>query len=958
MVPFLLFLTGLCGLVYEVVWMRWFATVYGGTVPAGAAVLSSYLGGLALGSAWLGRRADRSLFPHRLFGLLQFGVGLLGVGSLAIPAILPGLYGKLAPGTEMPVVLGLIRFGLTALFLLFPAVLMGGALPVAVRWHQLDSESDGAYAAGWLRGANCLGATLGALLAAWLLIPTMGLGGAVLVAAPLNFLAAGIAMGFGGKGQRVEKQAKLPDVLSRPTKSRNRKRGRKSEESIRKLPVSAAILMAVFIGSLILCIEVIQIRAIAFFTCSTVFTFAGVTAVYLAGLGLGSAGGALVLRHAGRGRAAGALAVLLAAAGAGTGLSLWLMTAFGPGEDILFRAIVVCTPVALPLGAAFPLLVALIGGGRGLVGRAVGWTGAVLDLGSTAGPLLAALLILPVLGTCFALAVLGACAVLVAVALAFWAGRAGCRIHPALRTLVIVSLPAAVLPPVYTNLYANAVLDGIHRETKLRPRLESLDEGLEAVITVISIYQQEEDREVKFLFIGRRAQADTTMPWLRVEKVMGALPALLCPHGKGRSFHVGLGSGVTAAWSAAVAPGRKLECAELVPGVAARLGVFRPHNAVGDFALYLGDGRSRLATEPGRFEFILTDIVFPESAGAGGLFSVEYFRLARRKLADGGLFAHWLPVYQLSPGAFRAVVRSFLEVFPEASMWAASLNGNRPVFMLLGMKGSGKGVLDPAAIAERIKNAGINEGRLVEINLASTEAVLSHLVTGAEGLEELAGQGPLATDDHPIVEFHRRKPNEEPWAFQNLRQVLLSWRTFDEIGLLGRETLTKGTRERIARLRHARRLMGEAGIVGPRSGPGPGISKTEEAHNMSPGDAEITYDLWSRLVFTGEYLLEAHQMAAAKKFFADSLALAPGWRRAFVLRGLARATSALSTGSGGKVIDQKGMKEALCYAHEATERGPRQPQNWEMLAEIAGRLKLTDEAERAADRAAALRGQD
>ncbi|MHC4916598.1 MAG: fused MFS/spermidine synthase, partial [Planctomycetota bacterium] len=125
----MLLLTGFSALVLEVVWARWFATVYGGTVPAGAAVLCSYLGGLALGGFWLGRRADRSAAPNRLLGMLQLGVGALALVSLVIPAVLPALYGSAVPAGSPGVLRGAVRFALAALFLLLPGVLMGGTLP-------------------------------------------------------------------------------------------------------------------------------------------------------------------------------------------------------------------------------------------------------------------------------------------------------------------------------------------------------------------------------------------------------------------------------------------------------------------------------------------------------------------------------------------------------------------------------------------------------------------------------------------------------------------------------------------------------------------------------------------------------------------------------------------------------------------------------------------------------------
>jgi spermidine synthase len=433
--------------------------------------------------------------------------------------------------------------------------------------------------------------------------------------------------------------------------------------------------------------------------------------------------------------------VLLALGGALAGLSVPTLAALGPGSGSLGLAIAACAPAMLALGAAFPLLVHLLSPAAGRVGRSVGGAAAALDLGSVAGPVLGALVLLPLLGTKWTLVALGAAAVIVAAALAFWASRHGARLGLAGRWLVILALPAAVLPAARAGLYGPKALKaaaGAGREVTV----DTQDEGLEAVVTVAEVFEPWEDRTVRQLFIGHKMQADDTTPWLRVEKRMGALPALLCPATSGRSLHIGLGSGITAAWSAAAAPGRTVECAELVPGVARAQEFFRPHNSRGPVTVTVADGRARLLQERGKFELIVTDIVFPEDAGAGGLFSVEYFRLAKSRLAEGGLFAQWIPLFQLPPEAFAAVVRAFQEVFPDATLWAGCLDAYRPVVMLLGSRGEPAGALDPGALAARIAAAKLRPAELAGLGLGSPEGVLAHRIAGPERMAELA-QGAL-----------------------------------------------------------------------------------------------------------------------------------------------------------------------------------------------------------------------
>src|SRR5687767_1314119 len=101
LLPVLFFLSGALGLVYEVLWMRWFATLFGATTLATTATLSGFFLGLAAGSHTFGERSKRWRRPVRAFGLLEVGVGL---GALLVQPVLdlyvqayPVLYARLSP---------------------------------------------------------------------------------------------------------------------------------------------------------------------------------------------------------------------------------------------------------------------------------------------------------------------------------------------------------------------------------------------------------------------------------------------------------------------------------------------------------------------------------------------------------------------------------------------------------------------------------------------------------------------------------------------------------------------------------------------------------------------------------------------------------------------------------------------------------------------------------------------
>ncbi|MHC4917570.1 MAG: hypothetical protein ACYTGB_19010, partial [Planctomycetota bacterium] len=797
--------------------------------------------------------------------------------------------------------------------------------------------------------------------AAYALIPKLGLSGSVVAAAGVSFMAAGLAMAFGGRASAEGRPAAgTPDFDAvfpgRPgakPPGKKRRAPKADGEAESRLPAAAGVVLAALAGAVTLSCEVAQVRAVAFFSSGTIYSFATVAAVYIGALGLGSAVGGALVWFFGNGNQGARLAGALALAGAGTGLCVPMVASVGAGNTF-WLAVLAAGPTALPLGAVFPLLVMVLRPTGERVGRAVGAASAALELGSVAGALLAALLLLPALGTRFTLLVTGCVCVLAAGVLVFWAGRSGRRPGILVRALVIAALPAAVLPPLFSRIYDRAVLESIRKEYDLKGRLESLDEGVEAVISLVSTWKPPEGREVKALYVGRKMQAEDSEPWLRIEKLIGALPGLLCPRAEGRGFHVGLGSGVSAAWGAAAAPGRKSLCAEIVPGVADKLDEFRPHNSVGKYEVLLGDGRSLLAADPGGFELIVTDIVFPEDAGAGGLFSAEYFRLARGKLAADGVFAHWLPLWQLSPRAFRSVVRAFLDVFPEATMWSGSLNGARPLVMLLGTKGKVSAVLDPVKLAARVSAAGLDGEQLASVNLASAEAVLSHFVAGPKALAALAGDAAASTDDLPVSELSAVGDARKGSSLANLKLLVEHWQVIAGCRALGVVEWDEKILGRVADLEASRLLLAEAQVVLGDNFPrvtGLALDKLTQAQKAAPGDPEISYELWTGLSMRAVACIhrgDRKGLDEARGLFEDALKVGPGRRRDYILRGLAIA---LAVGGDND--------RALRLAREARDANPREAANWEVLSNVAnaaGEKKLAAEAKAKADELKDLEG--
>jgi spermidine synthase len=199
----LVFGSGLCALVYQVVWLRELRLVFGASTPASAAVLAIFMGGLGLGGWLLGRRAQASPSPLWLYGNLEAGVALSAavtpftIGWVA--AVYHGLGGSAALGGVGG---ALVRILLATLVLGVPTFLMGGTLPAIVRAATPDDDR-ARRSLGLLYGMNTVGAVMGVTLTTFLLLEMFGQRRSLWLAAALNLAVAVVARRWAVRARRL-----------------------------------------------------------------------------------------------------------------------------------------------------------------------------------------------------------------------------------------------------------------------------------------------------------------------------------------------------------------------------------------------------------------------------------------------------------------------------------------------------------------------------------------------------------------------------------------------------------------------------------------------------------------------------------------------------------------------------------------------------------------------------------
>ena len=207
----LLSFSGAVALVYETLWVKQLGRVVGVEVHAVTIALSAFFAGLALGSALLGRLADRTERPIRLYAALEAGVAVLGVlATLALAR-------AAAPFVALQETAGPLAWCLPFALVGLPAFLMGGTLPALLRAQRPQGDAV-APATGLLYAANTAGAVAGTLATPFALVPAFGITGTSLVAGTLGLAAAAAALALDRRSSPLPPAlASRREALTAPT---------------------------------------------------------------------------------------------------------------------------------------------------------------------------------------------------------------------------------------------------------------------------------------------------------------------------------------------------------------------------------------------------------------------------------------------------------------------------------------------------------------------------------------------------------------------------------------------------------------------------------------------------------------------------------------------------------------------------------------------------------------------
>ena len=735
----LVFLSGMCGLVYEVIWVRHLSLIVGATTVAVSLVVAAFLAGLVVGSLVLGPWVDRVRRPLRAYALLELSTGVSALAVTYALIQLPEWMGRvgLPGGGPLP-----LRVVLVFVLVLAPTFAMGGTLPALVRFATKDLSSVG-RSFGWLYSLNTLGAAFGCGVSGFFLIGAIGLTGTAAVAAATNLLVAALAFVLDRSvaGDGPESQVTIPVATAPPQRG-----------------LFFAFALSGFAS---IAYEVLWFRVLSTTLESSVYAFTLLLVTFLLGLVLGGVFYAARLSRRHRPlellvsiQTLVALAALFSVAMLGQVRTLEHALPGGYVWMFVRAGLIILVPTTV-IGTAFPLMAQLTTVQLERLGRNVGVLYSVNTVGGIAGSLLVGLVLIPVLGTQQTFLIICALSMGVALLLARLDPTTEARERKRLwATGALVVIGLFLFPRDYL-VHAAWRFD----DSKLLEVREGADGTLavvqydNATICDSKLYACDAKCAAPFehrqLLFGSVSYASTVMPARRYMRTLAHLPMLMHADPKD-VLEVCFGTGTTAA-AFVRHPGLKsLTVVDLNRDV---LGL-APHFADSNFDVLsdprvhavVDDGRHHLRADASQYDVISFEPPPPRSAGAVNLYSREFYELVKSRLRPGGMMSQWIPLDQQSDVLARMLIRSMLEVFPEVQLWIPA----RAEGVLIASAAPLS--IDVSRWTQRWANPAV-KANLADVGYDTPESMLGSFVLGTAGLRRYVGGLPAVTDDRPAIEY-------------------------------------------------------------------------------------------------------------------------------------------------------------------------------------------------------------
>jgi len=740
-----IFLAGFSFLVYEISWFRMLSFTLGSTVKASTIVLCAFMAGFGVGAWYWGKLSVRNARYFSVVTSLLIAIGAMGIFNyFLLNSILPGLYAPLAKVGLSPGLAGFVVTILSLILLFIPAFFMGGIFPL-VSGLLVKSNSGLASMVGRIYAWETAGSALGGLATGFVFIRFLGQQNTVFLSVAMNALSILPLLYYQYKSVPYKSVAQADNNQKHIPVKETRAR---ESSVIATQNHNTAILATFFFGFTVIGLQVAWFRIFRVYLTNTSYTFSLIASVVI----LGFFAGSRYFSARGKDNANSrtllhlllltAIAIVIGFAILVKLPSLILFPLAGDQDAYFMRiilipvisALLVILPVTFLSGYAFPLACSLYTADYHVVSSSIGRIMLYNTAGNVAGPLVAAFVLIPLVGAGFTVLFFA----MVLFIVSFFLLQK--NILPQKRILryatagfaaliflmMIISPRTQILPPSFIRFDREIIEYHETTEGTLVVGRDPRGKG-----SALSTY------------VNNSAVIGSSYDAVKVVKMVGHLPffaGLKCKN----ALVVGFGIGVTTSAIASHPEVESIECIELVEGLRKLAHYYSGiNNNIQDeprVKVISGDGRQYLQSADKKYDLISSDPTHP-ILGSGSLYTKEYFELCKSRLNPGGMVSQYLPLHKLLPADFQGIIKTFQQVFPFATVW---LGHNHAVLL-----GSSHSIL----LDFKKWSEAIADSEQDPYFYTNPYHMAACLVLDGAAIEKFPASIKINTDNRPLTEF-------------------------------------------------------------------------------------------------------------------------------------------------------------------------------------------------------------
>ena len=755
-------LSGFAGLIYQSIWSHYLGLFLGHAAYAQALVLAIFMGGMALGAAWIGHAGQRWRNLIRGYAIIEAVIGCLGLlFHWIFTGVMALSYDWLIPSLGSPWAIDMARWGIAALLILPQTILLGMTFPLMSGGLIRRFPGRAGNLLGSLYFTNSIGAAIGALAAVFILLPWVGLPGAMVSAGILNFVVAALAWWL----------AREPEpAIARPTATQAEPEQRLLHNPLLRLVLFGTALS----GAASFVYEIVWIRMLSMAVGSTMHSFELMLTAFILGIALG---GLWVRKHADAtdsplrlagwmqlGMGVAALASLAVYANA-FGWVGWLVESLAKtdGGYALFNAGTAAISIAIMLPAAFfagttlPLFtVALLRKNQGerAIGRVYAWN----TMGAIVGIFAAIHVLIPTLG--LKLTLCAAAIVDIGIALVLLRPqahnlRAMARFAGAFGIAAVALLMAAQVPFDPMTLASGVYRNG-NSLIEANDRMRFYRDGKTASISVIEapggdVIIATNGKPDAAIMLGK-SHPTTDEPTMMLA---AALPLSMQDAPK-RVGVIGFGSGLTTHTLLGDSRLEQVDTIEIEEAMVqgARIFGHRVDRAYSDprSHIVIDDAKAYFSGQKAKYDIIISEPSNPWINGVGALFSKEFYAFVPRHLNENGLFVQWVQLYETDDALVGSILKTLTPAFED---YVAYLSNGSDLLIVASPKGA-----VPKIDFTRLQRSPQLRQELAAIGITSPEILQFRQIANAAMLRGLSKihQSPAANSDfYPTLSLQAPK---------------------------------------------------------------------------------------------------------------------------------------------------------------------------------------------------------